>query len=69
MKKSIYHATDENGGYKALDIQKNERGDIFIAIAQGTKGDKESRQRVVMKLTEDEAAGLMVSLQRMLIFS
>lgn len=67
MRKTIFHATDDSGGYKVLEVTRTEMGEFFLRMSKGTKGDKESREYLTMKLTEDEAAGLKMALERMLL--
>ncbi|MFW6173783.1 MAG: hypothetical protein ACOC5T_08565, partial [Elusimicrobiota bacterium] len=61
---------NDNGEFKALKMNKNEEGKVFLSVSQGTKKEegtlKGETNRITFQLSEAEIALLSIKSQKML---
>ncbi len=68
VKKTIYHPGKEEGEYRVLELEKNDKGEIYLRIRHGKKGEKENAESLAMRVGYDELAGMSHRLEKMLLF-
>ncbi len=68
MKKTIYHTGKEEGEYKVLEMEKNDKGEIFLRMKHGMKGEKENIKQKALRLRDEELAHMVLGLESMLLF-
>lgn len=65
-----YRFNNDNGEFKALKMNKNEEGKVFLSVSQGTKKEegtlKGETNRITFQLSEAEIALLSIKSQKML---
>ena len=64
MKKAIYHTGKEEGEYRVVELEKNEKNEIYLRIRHGVKGG--DRESMGMRLGYDELAGFSYRLEKLL---
>ena len=67
MKKTIYHKGKEEGEYRVLELEKNDKNEIYLRIRHGVKGDKENAESMAMRVGFDELSGFAFNLEKMLM--
>lgn len=65
-----YRFNNDNGEFKALKMNKNEEGKVFLSVSQGTKKEEGTLRgetnRITFQLSEAEIALLSIKSQKML---
>lgn len=64
VKKTIYHKGKEEGEYGVVELERNEKNEIYLRIRRGVKGGE--RNTLSMRLGYDELAGFAYRLERYL---
>ena len=64
MKKAIYHSGKEEGEYRVVELEKNDKNEIYLRIRHGVKGG--DRESMAMRIGYDELAGFTYRLERLL---